>query len=408
MSTALLSFPREPHDGYRIAAWLAASLLLHGLLLSAFGTFTGTGAGGSDSAMPAIDVVLGGTPARTSAGGLAGSPPRRSRPQQVHPAPAETPRPAPAPRINRQAAQTRESRLPETQPHAVAAHRALPAHAPRTHMRTPVMTATVARALPHAPRALKPPARAHKPVPRLLARQRVYTHVHVTQAAPAPPPPAQHAAHTGIPPVRSNKPAVQPVPRQRVYTRARKTREVTAPSTQRAPKHDTPATQAPASARTVTHAPAAPRPPGHESGTQATRDSATAPGTSGQMPASPEVAGAAQAATIGATTGGSGAAGRGDLRSLATLASLLHAAIAAHQHYPAMARRLGREGVATVRFNLHPDGVLDGIVLDRSSGFAALDKAALLAVAGVAPFTPAARYLDGVRQFTVQVVFRLF
>jgi protein TonB len=91
----------------------------------------------------------------------------------------------------------------------------------------------------------------------------------------------------------------------------------------------------------------------------------------------------------------------------AVFLQLLHAAIDGHKRYPRMARRLRREGVATVLFRLHPDGDLDALALADSSGFAALDAAALRAVAAVAPFTPAAKFLTRETRFRVGVEFHL-
>ncbi|MFT5392567.1 MAG: TonB family protein, partial [Gammaproteobacteria bacterium] len=85
----------------------------------------------------------------------------------------------------------------------------------------------------------------------------------------------------------------------------------------------------------------------------------------------------------------------------------LHTAIDAHKRYPTMARRQRREGTATVLFRLHPDGALDALEMDNSSGFEALDEAALRAVAAVAPFGPAQGFLARETRFRVGVKFHL-
>jgi len=90
------------------------------------------------------------------------------------------------------------------------------------------------------------------------------------------------------------------------------------------------------------------------------------------------------------------------------LVDLLHREIERHKRYPLIARRERREGTATVSFNLHPDGEVDGVAVDHSSGFGPLDRAAVYAVNGVAPFQPAGRFLSSVRRFRVNVVFRLY
>ena len=89
------------------------------------------------------------------------------------------------------------------------------------------------------------------------------------------------------------------------------------------------------------------------------------------------------------------------------LLSLLHAEISKHKRYPTLARRQRREGTATVAFRLHPDGGLERLAVLHSSGYGALDDAAMQAVQGVAPFRVARAHLSAPRRFTVKVSFRL-
>ncbi len=89
------------------------------------------------------------------------------------------------------------------------------------------------------------------------------------------------------------------------------------------------------------------------------------------------------------------------------LLALLHDAISREQRYPLLARRQRREGTATVSFKLSPSGNMDGINIDRSSGFRMLDTAALGAVSRVAPFGPARSFLIETTRFKVNVKFRL-
>ena len=89
------------------------------------------------------------------------------------------------------------------------------------------------------------------------------------------------------------------------------------------------------------------------------------------------------------------------------LAELLHIAIGKRKHYPAIARRQRREGTTTVSFSLAPNGDLDQVDVDRSSGFQSLDAAALTAVSQVAPFGPARDLLSATHRFKVNVVFNL-
>lgn len=89
------------------------------------------------------------------------------------------------------------------------------------------------------------------------------------------------------------------------------------------------------------------------------------------------------------------------------LLALLHQAIDGGKRYPALARRQGREGTATVRFRLSPNGEMDAVDIDRSSGFRVLDSAAISAVSSVAPFAPARTLLTEMTRFKVDVTFRL-
>lgn len=92
---------------------------------------------------------------------------------------------------------------------------------------------------------------------------------------------------------------------------------------------------------------------------------------------------------------------------LTRLSRLLHEQIARHQRYPLLARRQRREGVSMVRFELLPNGELQAVNLVGTSGFKALDTAAMRAVKSVSPFAGARNYLSKAREFSVNVVFRL-
>ena len=91
----------------------------------------------------------------------------------------------------------------------------------------------------------------------------------------------------------------------------------------------------------------------------------------------------------------------------ADLLRLLHRAIDRHKRYPRSTRLLGGEGTTVVDFRLASDGTVSALRVQRSSGFDALDAAALAAVRDIAPFAPAAEYLHAPRRFQVSVVFRL-
>lgn len=90
-----------------------------------------------------------------------------------------------------------------------------------------------------------------------------------------------------------------------------------------------------------------------------------------------------------------------------SMIELLHARISEAKEYPYIARRQGREGVATVGFVLHPDGSIENTHLVASSRASSLDRAALSAVHRIEPFKPAITYLDRPEAFKVDVVFDL-
>ena len=86
---------------------------------------------------------------------------------------------------------------------------------------------------------------------------------------------------------------------------------------------------------------------------------------------------------------------------------LLHRRISDNKEYPYLARRQRREGVARVAFVLHPDGKIENTRLVTSSRAAALDRAALLAVKHIEPFTLAQEYLEHAEEFQVDIKFDL-
>ena len=90
-----------------------------------------------------------------------------------------------------------------------------------------------------------------------------------------------------------------------------------------------------------------------------------------------------------------------------SILELLHSKISEHKQYPYLARRQRREGIATVEFVLQPDGAILNPRLVQSSRTRVLDKAALDAVKGIAPFEPARGYLDQAEAFRVDVVFSM-
>lgn len=96
-----------------------------------------------------------------------------------------------------------------------------------------------------------------------------------------------------------------------------------------------------------------------------------------------------------------------DYLRLLELTDRLHRAIEREKRYPLSARRLGREGTASVAFRLRPDGAIDAVEVAASSGEPALDRAALRAVSGISPFAEARAYLDASAPFQIDIAFRL-
>ncbi len=90
-----------------------------------------------------------------------------------------------------------------------------------------------------------------------------------------------------------------------------------------------------------------------------------------------------------------------------SIVELLHAKISEHKHYPYLARRQRREGIARVGFVLHPDGTINQARLVNSSRTQTLDRAALEAVKSIEPFRLAGDYLDQPQAFQVDVVFNV-
>jgi protein TonB len=90
-----------------------------------------------------------------------------------------------------------------------------------------------------------------------------------------------------------------------------------------------------------------------------------------------------------------------------TLGPQLVAAIQHQLRYPDDARRRGLTGTTLLRFTLLPDGGIEAIALQGSSGAASLDEAALAALRAIAPFEPARGLLPAPRHFEVPIGFRL-
>jgi protein TonB len=92
----------------------------------------------------------------------------------------------------------------------------------------------------------------------------------------------------------------------------------------------------------------------------------------------------------------------------AYLRSRLLANLENYFHYPSAARRNGWEGTVLLGLRVEPDGQLDGVRLERSSGYAVLDDSALNSLKRVGKLAEARAWLEG-RSVDMQlpVIYRL-
>lgn len=91
-----------------------------------------------------------------------------------------------------------------------------------------------------------------------------------------------------------------------------------------------------------------------------------------------------------------------------TIEARLHADLARHFDYPALARLRGWEGSVMVAFDVESDGRLQKIHVARSSGFAVLDSSALHSLRRVERIIEAADLLQGRRlAMQIPVIYRL-
>ncbi|MCD6586587.1 MAG: energy transducer TonB [Desulfobacteraceae bacterium] len=82
--------------------------------------------------------------------------------------------------------------------------------------------------------------------------------------------------------------------------------------------------------------------------------------------------------------------------------------IESFKQYPPFSRQRNMEGLVTVAFLIGLDGVISGVTVVRSSGFASLDKAAILAVNNAAPFSaPPEKYFKQQVRVKVPIAFEL-
>lgn len=88
------------------------------------------------------------------------------------------------------------------------------------------------------------------------------------------------------------------------------------------------------------------------------------------------------------------------------LLAVLHAAIQNQQHYPGNALQNERQGRTTVAFVLLKNGFVRDLRVEKSSGTASLDEAAMDAVLAAQPFK-VKDYVTKARGFSIDIVFEL-
>lgn len=93
--------------------------------------------------------------------------------------------------------------------------------------------------------------------------------------------------------------------------------------------------------------------------------------------------------------------------SLSELQRLLLVKIDQHKQYPVNAIRLRQEGSARIGFRLRKSGHIEKLAIMRSSGYRALDQAALSAISEIQPFEPASRFIREVASLQIEIVFQL-
>jgi len=104
----------------------------------------------------------------------------------------------------------------------------------------------------------------------------------------------------------------------------------------------------------------------------------------------------------------SNSSGRGNGASQARIRARLLGDLARHFEYPLVARIRGWEGTVLLELRVESDGHLDRIRIERSSGYAVLDRSALNSLNRLGYLTEAATWLNG-RSIDMQlpVIYRL-
>ena len=87
------------------------------------------------------------------------------------------------------------------------------------------------------------------------------------------------------------------------------------------------------------------------------------------------------------------------------LLKILHDQIAKNQIYPPSAMELNQSGTVTIRFALNTDGVIHDESIEKSSGIASLDLAALNAVRATSKLENINHLLKNDEVFAIDVVY---
>lgn len=99
---------------------------------------------------------------------------------------------------------------------------------------------------------------------------------------------------------------------------------------------------------------------------------------------------------------------RPDSSAPAQVRALLLTDLKRHFDYPPLARRRGWEGVVWLSVTVKPDGMLDHILVTRSSGYAVLDRSAVAAMRRVGPLVEARHWFrKQALELSLPVIYRL-
>ncbi|ASQ91015.1 hypothetical protein CHL67_08865 [Prosthecochloris sp. GSB1] len=88
--------------------------------------------------------------------------------------------------------------------------------------------------------------------------------------------------------------------------------------------------------------------------------------------------------------------------------SLIRKRVERNKFYPRASLRMNHEGTTVIELGIAPDGAITGIVISSSSGYSALDDAAIHTLERSAPLPPPRKYGLGAVRLTIPVDFSLY